>query len=241
MSENSRVLFGRTAIDYAIVRSNKRRTVSVAVDHSKGVVLTAPAKVGVEQLDRIVKDKAPWIVNQLRRFAEIEESGASKELVAGESFAYLGRNYRLRIVAGHEAARLEQGFVVVAVAPGLVGDERDAAIRHAIRTWYVERASERLEARAHEWARRAGVALAGVRVKDQQERWGSCDAAGVLRFNWRIIQAPSKLVDYVVAHEVVHLVHRDHGPEFWALLGTLLPDYEQRKDELRKLGPRLIW
>lgn len=242
--ENSRVQFGRTTIDYAIERSPKRRSVGVAVERTKGVIITAPSGVEVEQLDRIVKAKGAWIVNQLRRVAELEPA-CTKELVSGESFAYLGRNHRLRIAEVEaptsEAAKLERGWLVVQVEAGLAGEARHGAIEQAIQAWYVARAGERLDARAQHWARLAKVELAGVRVRDQQERWGSCDVEGLLRFNWRIIQAPLRLVDYVVAHEVVHVLHQNHGRAFWARLATLMPDCERRKDELRKLGPQLVW
>ena len=78
-------------------------------------------------------------------------------------------------------------------------------------------------------------------IREQAKRWASCDAAGALRFNWRIIQAPRRLVEYVVAHELVHLVHADHTAAFWARLGQAMPDYEGRKEALRKLGPQLWW
>ena len=71
--------------------------------------------------------------------------------------------------------------------------------------------------------------------------WGSCDTKGVLRLNWRIVQAPKRLIEYVVAHEIVHVLHADHGRAFWAALGRVMPDYEARRDELRKLGPSLEW
>lgn len=244
-NSRSRVQFGRTTIDYAIERSPKRRTVGVAVEATKGVVgvlVIAPRGVAVERLDHIVKAKGAWIVNQLRRAAELEPA-CTKELVSGESFAYLGRNHRLRIVEDVESkpAKLERGWLVVPVAGALAGAERLAVIEQAIHEWYVARASARLDERAGQWARLAGVELAGVRVRDQRERWGSCDSGGLLRFNWRIIQAPLRLVDYVVAHEVVHVLHHDHGRAFWAKLAALMPDYERRKDELRTLGPRLVW
>jgi len=77
-------------------------------------------------------------------------------------------------------------------------------------------------------------------VRHQERRWGSC-SPGVVRFNWRIIQAPIRLVEYVVAHEVVHLLHDDHGRSFWSKLGQVLPDYEMRREALRRMGPRLSW
>ena len=78
-----------------------------------------------------------------------------------------------------------------------------------------------------------------VTIREQQKRWASCDTAGVLRFNWRIIQTPMRLVDYVVAHELVHLVEKNHTKRFWSILGKVMPDYETRREELTRLGARL--
>jgi hypothetical protein len=75
----------------------------------------------------------------------------------------------------------------------------------------------------------------------QTKRWASCDAHGNLRFNWRIIQAPMRLVDYVVAHELAHLRHEDHAKAYWALLGKIMPDYELRRRILGALGARMVW
>jgi predicted metal-dependent hydrolase len=78
-------------------------------------------------------------------------------------------------------------------------------------------------------------------LREQRKRWASCDARGVLRVNWRIIQVPMRLVDYVLAHELAHLHHADHGRAFWALLGKVMPDYEERREALRAAGPQLVW
>jgi predicted metal-dependent hydrolase len=107
--------------------------------------------------------------------------------------------------------------------------------------WYRRRASDRLRPLAATWADRIGVQLGRVLVRDQAKRWGSCDRAGNLRLNWRIVQAPLRLIEYVVAHEIVHVLHADHGHSFWAALGCVMPDYERRRDELRKLGPTFEW
>ena len=86
-----------------------------------------------------------------------------------------------------------------------------------------------------------GVPLPALLTREQQKRWGSCDPGGTLRLNWKVLQAPIGLVDYVVAHELVHLLHTDHTPAFWACLGRAMPDYDRRKDALRRMGPRLEW
>lgn len=240
--ETSQVRYGLTTIEYAIRRSSRRKTVSIAVDPLEGVLLTAPAGVERAQLDRVVKAKAQWIVERLRLVADGEPPVEPRRFVTGESFAYLGRHYRLRVRTGEPgAARLDAGWLEVSVARGLDSDERVAAVRLAIRDWYLAHAKRRLVERVELWAGHAGVEVSDVLVRDQQKRWASCDDKGVLRFNWRIMQAPMRLIDYVVAHEVVHVIHADHTKAFWARLGVVMPDYERRKEELRRLGGRLQW
>ena len=102
-------------------------------------------------------------------------------------------------------------------------------------------AAERLPERVEAWRSRAGVEMPRVVIADQQKRWGRCDHGGTIRLNWRIIQAPMRLVDYVVAHELVHLRHRGHGRDYWQALGSVMPDYERRREDLRQRGGGLAW
>ena len=78
-------------------------------------------------------------------------------------------------------------------------------------------------------------------MREQRTRWASADTKGNLRFNWRIVRGPTRLLDYVVAHELVHLLHADHTREFWATLGRVLPDYEARREKLRVMGRAMVW
>lgn len=103
------------------------------------------------------------------------------------------------------------------------------------------RATEKLPARVAVWAEKVGVQPGAVLIRDQKKRWGSCDAKGNLRFNWRVVQLPMRLVDYVVAHEVVHLRHADHGAAFWADLERALPDSTSRRDVLRTSVRGVTW
>ena len=88
---------------------------------------------------------------------------------------------------------------------------------------------------------RLGVPMPRVIVSDQQKRWGSCDQNGTIRLNWRIIQAPMRLVDYVVVHELVHQRHRGHSRDYWQEVGRIMPDYERRREDLRRCGVGLAW
>ena len=235
--ERSEVRFGLTAIPYVVRRSQRRGTVSIAIDPAMGVLLTAPQATPIARLDRVVHDKARWIVERLRRGPTGAERTAPREFVNGETFLYLGCQYRLKFAVGAvPRVTLVGGRLVVTVPEGSA-----AAVRQAVLTWYRHHAAERLPERAAIWAKKMGVPVPVVLIRDQRRRWGSCDPKGNLRFNWRIVQAPMRLVDYVVAHELVHLTHRKHTAAFWAALGRVMPDYEARRERLCQVGRRLEW
>lgn len=241
-SERSEVSFGSTRIAYAIRRSTRRKTVSIAVLPADGVLLTAPSKTAVPRLDQLVRQKAPWIVERLRGKRDAVEPKTPREFVSGETFAYLGRQYRLRVVPGAPSPlRLTGGLLHVHVPKSLGDTHRAGYVRAALIDWYRARARERLPAIVAKWATKLGVAEPAVLIREQQKRWASCHPGGVVRANWRIVQGGARLIDYVLAHEVAHLMHHDHDSEFWSALGRLMPDYDDRRRELRRIGARFEW
>ena len=242
--ERSQVQYGRTTIAYAIRRSSRRRTAAIAIEPGGAVVVAAPPAVPVERLDRVVHAKARWIVTRLRLIQGLPPALPRREFVPGEMYLYLGRQYRLRVLRrprAPTAVALVAGWFVVTVDAALGAAARAAAIRRGLLQWYRVHAQVRLADGVIAWASRMRIAIPAILVRDQRQRWASCDRRGVLRFNWRIVQAPRRLLDYVVAHELVHLRHPHHTPAFWSALGKLMPDYEKRKAWLRAIGPRLAW
>lgn len=154
-----------------------------------------------------------------------------------------GRYYRLRVQARKAPAqsKLEHGFLVVQVPRELHGEERASAVAGQLRAWYLARAHRKLPERLAHWAPLIDVGIPELLIREQQKRWGSCDPGGTIRLDWKILQAPVRLVDSVVAHELVHVIHKDHTQAFWTRVGQAMPDYDRRKDELRRVGPRPEW
>jgi predicted metal-dependent hydrolase len=240
--ERSEIHFGTTRIPFVIRRSDRRETVALAIDGGR-LVVTAPSRATVERLNAVVRGKAFWVTQRLRN-ASTGSSPPVREFVSGETFRYLGRQYRLRVVPGAADVdvTMERGWLVVAVSEQHEA-ERSPAVRAALVRWYRRHAGERLPERVEAWAKMFRIPMPTVVIREQRRRWGSCNRAGEVRLNWRVIQAPVSLVDYVVAHELDHVVRGDdgHSPAFWAQLGRVMPDYDARRDRLRDLGPSFEW
>lgn len=234
--EQSTVQFGRTSIPYAIERGRRHKTVAIAVDPERGVRVRAPRHTPITKLDDIVRRKAKWIIDRRRQHEDLPPQPTSREFVNGETFLYAGKQYRLRLVP---RVKSENDRVCLVAGRLCVSARRQT--REVLIDWYRDRAQERLGARVQVWAERLSVIPTGVLVREQRTRWGSADAKGYLRFNWRIVQASTRLLDYVVVHELVHLLHADHTREFWATLGRVMPDYEARREKLRVVGRAMVW
>ena len=148
---------------------------------------------------------------------------------------YLGRQYRLRVVCrsdGDDTVRLNGGWLWVPVEAALHDEERRHQVRRRLVRWFRAHAALRLSERFAACSKKLGVREPPVLIRDQRRRWASCDPQGVIRLNWRVVQAPLRLVDYVVAHELLHLTHRNHTKAFWEALGRAMHDYDARRAAL---------
>ena len=241
--ERSSVRYGTTTIDYAIKRSPRRTTVSIAIDPSEGVLVTAPEPAPVARLDRIVQAKASWISRRLMLQSDRPPAPSLKEFVSGESFLYLGRQYRLKldVDAPPRPLRLEGGSLRLPIPRYMPQNHRSAFVRAALVDWYKLQARRRLPERLRTWSKKLGISAPPLVIAEPEKRWGSATSAGTVRLNWRIIQAPLLTIDYVVAHELTHAEHPHHTGLFWRALGRLMPGYESQRDRLKKLGASLQW
>ncbi len=234
--------FGTTQLDYVVHSSPRRRTVAFRVSVVDGVEVVVPEGFERSRLPALVRQKAPWILEKLGLVRE-QAPPPRHEFVSGERFLYVGRRYRLQVRRAPRAAdpglSFEQGRWAASVPAGTPDADLPRLLRPLFVAWYRARAEERLRARVRHFAREAGLSPVGVLVKDQERRWGSCTKDGVLGFNWRIVMARASAIDYVVVHELAHLVHPDHGPAFWRQVASLLPDYEARREWLRRHGAEL--
>ena len=229
MSDRDSVRFGDTTIEYEVRRSPRRRkTVEITVDGG-GVRVAAPARTPDSELRAVVRKRAPWI---LRHASEAMLEAAPKRFVSGETLPYLGRNVRMVVTTGDvrwPEVRLDHWRFRIVVPESMDDVVRFESIRRAVVRWYRVRAAERLPASVERWWPRLGRGeRSRVLVRDQRQRWGSCSPDGTLRFNWRAMMLVPALIEYIIVHELAHLTHRNHSPNFWGLLSKAMPDAQER-------------
>lgn len=218
-----------------VIRSSRRKTADIRVE--QGVVsVIVPTALSTERIDQLLAEKRQWIREKMLLHREARPA-STRRFVSGETIPYLGRNYRLKVLDGpFKAPKLDKGRLIVSV-PG--GSEQPEMVRNAIIRWYRRRAEEKLPAKVERLAPSVGVMPERVEVRAFRSRWGSCSPKGQVAFNWRIMMAPNRVVDYVVIHELCHLVQHDHSPAYWREVARVMPDYGHWRDWLRDVSHEL--
>ena len=225
------VAFGEATIAYR-VEFSRRKTVGIAVHPDRRVVVTAPEGSDPATLATIVQRRSSWILRQQRQFVQYPPAPAPRAYVSGESYRYLGRQYRLRVEVGErDGVRRGRGVLLIT----LVGGTEPERVRHLLEGWFRAEALRVFAARLADCfprVERLSVAYPPLRLRAMQARWGSCSAAGVITLNPRLLQAPRDCIDYVIVHELCHLREHNHGKRYYALLDQVLPDWRERRERL---------
>jgi predicted metal-dependent hydrolase len=220
-------------LQFEVRESPRRATVGITVDRDGSLQLHAPPDCAPDALAAWAHSKRMWVYRKLAEKDLLLSARLVKEFVNGEGFAYLGRSHRL-LVAEVDTARMQRGRLLMPQRE--VSSGRAAA---ALVWWYRVRGRQWLPTRLQRWTGRMGLVPDGLDVRDLGYRWGSLSANGRLNIHWATLQLPPSLIDYVLVHELAHIVHTQHTPAFWATVDRAMPDYERRKDDLIVEGARL--
>jgi predicted metal-dependent hydrolase len=235
---------GQTVVPYSVDWSEGRESVSLSIDESLELTVTAPMAMTSDEIEEVLESRHEWILEKLYGLKEQTGPPYPKEYMSGEKLQYRGRQYPLEVVKGDvpqpELSFDEQTFILRTHRFDEGSD--DVSIRRkrqAIVDWYVSRAKSELPDRAAKFESRLGLDHINVEVGDIDGRWGEY-MEGVASLNWRLIQAPIRIQDYVIAHELAHSLHDRHSDSFWNTVGALIPDYEDRREWLRINGNTLV-
>lgn len=222
--------YGAETIRYQVQWVSTRRTLGIEVHPDQSVVVRAPLGCANDVIATRVKKRAAWISRQVADFQRYSPRTPQRQYVSGETHLYLGRQYRLKVVAGEPpSVRMRRGQLMVTM-PGTADPDRVQMLLHR---WYLDHArhvfGEVLEQCLPRFKVRQRPRLI---VRAMQSRWGSLSQAGSMTLNANLVRAPRACIEYVVTHELCHLQHRDHDTSFFKLLGRVMPDWEMRKRRL---------
>jgi predicted metal-dependent hydrolase len=235
LPERDVLQYPESQLAYAIRESARRRTLSLELRADGSLTVATPRGLSLATIRAFVESRRAWIDAKRALLTRPAPLRALPE--NGARLPYLGTELALNVSIApsrRAACRCESGSLVIKVP-------HNTAIRPAIEAWYRRAAATHAAARLAYFAPLVGRAARKLVIRAQRTRWGSCSARGTISLNWRLMQAPPEILDYVVVHELCHLLVPNHSPRFWAEVARVLPDWRRQRAELRRFGRSLSW
>ncbi len=216
-------------IEYDLKRS-RRKTSSIYIERDGSVSVLVPEQSTEEEIETMLEQKLYQIYSHLAQWEDANAKRVYREFVNGEGFYYLGRNYKLEIVAEQDVPlKLKNGCFYLR--------KKDLPkAKEIFIEFYKEKAKKRLPERVEHYRKMLDVNPKKIKIMELQNRWGSWTPKGNVNFHWKTIMAPLTIIDYIVAHELTHLIHPNHSDAFWNELDKIMPDYHKRKAWLKING-----
>ena len=222
---------------YEVIRS-RRATADIVIERDGRVLVRAPESVPDERIEDLIEAKLYWIYKNLAEWRDLNATRVLREYRNGEGFLYLGRSYRLLLVADQEEPLLLKNGRFC-LRRDLVDRGEIEAAKIAFRDYYIARGIERIRQRVDYYAPKVGVTPCDIDVRELGNRWASCAPNGSLAFHWKCMMAPQTIIDYIVVHELCHFHHLNHTDAFWNEVDKVMPAYGERKKWLREHGAGL--
>lgn len=239
---NRLLRLGACEVGYEFKRG-ERRTIGLSVG-PEGLSVSAPRWTPQAEVDALLQQKSRWVLDKLQQARERagELARARTVWADGCRFDYLGRAATLRLDPTQDLAqRLHpgEGETPAVLSLRLARQASEQQIRDAAHAWLMRQAKALFAERLAHFAPALGVSYKTLRLSSAGTRWGSASADGSIRLNWRLIHLSMEMIDYVVVHELSHLRHMDHSPQFWDVVASVMPDHAQRRQALKHAAVQL--
>ena len=224
------------------LRYSKRTKNQRIVVTPEAVEVVAPPDTPSEQITAFVDSKCRWLFNAVEDCRPKHSPEIPQRYVSGAKVMYRGRRLMLQV----ESADVEQVMITckshfyIQVAHHLTTDKQQDGIEQAMIAWKRDRVLLDIQHFARVYASKLGIKPVDIKLSEQKHVWGSCGKDKIIRINWQLIYTPVSVLEYVVAHELVHLLHRHHGDAFWEALGNVMPDWRERKASLKSWEADLL-
>ncbi|MCM3693439.1 M48 family metallopeptidase [Neobacillus niacini] len=213
------------------IKYKRRTSMSIHIDGTGYVEVHVPKGISDGRVILALEEKWDWIQLKLKEMKDRTLGPTVKTYEHGESFLYLGKEYPIQITQDTEAqqdyARFEEEKLHI-----VVKQLEDEKVKQALKRFYYQQCKMLVEKSIRSYQSNFKVKPRSIRITDNKTNWGTCDSKQQLTFNWRLGMAPQKVIDYVVVHEMCHMVHLNHDRSFWRLVGKIIPDYEEQENWL---------
>lgn len=218
-----------SGIDITIAKS-KRKTVSIFIERDGSVSARVPDNKTDEEIEQILKSKEYQIHKNLAEWSQLNEKKTIREYVNGQSFLYLGRNYRLTIVDEDE------NKLILKNGRFLLPKKAQVKAKELFVEFYKEKLSDKLQPIINRYKNQLGVSPNEIKIMELQNRWASCSSIGNVNFHWKCAMAPIDVLNYIVVHELAHLIHINHTTAFWNEVDKVIPNYQKHVQWLKIYG-----
>lgn len=230
---NRQARLGEAVVAYELTRA-RRRTIGLAVG-PLGLSVRAPGWVPVGEIDQFVQTKAQWVLDKLAQMHARAQQPA-RVWQDGMTWAWLGRDLHVQLDPTHRFDGAGVGVVGNLLCVALPYDCGPERLRDTLHAWTMAQARLVLTQRLNHFAPQLGVRWTRLSLSSAATLWGTAKTDGSIRLNWHLMHLPLDLVDYVVVHELSHLRQMNHSPAFWAVVGSVMPDYPERRRTLQRHG-----
>jgi predicted metal-dependent hydrolase len=234
-TEKTFIQFGQSEIRFSLEYS-ERKTLGIAVHPDQSIKVSAPFNADLHKIKEKVRNKAVWIIKQQNYFQSLKPFTPDRQYISGESHLYLGKQYKLKLVVSDcDEVKLSGGQLMTHVF-----NKTPEHVKSVLFDWYKDKAILHFNILFQEcfdrFKRRTKYKgeVPSLVIKLMEKRWGSCTPGGKIILNTDLIRAPKTCIEYVIIHELCHLVYHDHSVKFYKLLSSIVPDWETRKDRLER-------
>jgi predicted metal-dependent hydrolase len=220
-------------IEYEVRRSNNRKKLTINIERDRSIVVLAPNNTSDEKIKQVIDSKKQWIYEKLQhpqKFAP-KPQAPGKEIINGESLYYLGSQYQVELVENSKGLKFDNKFLFP-----VQDKEKNLKL---LRKWYINSAKDMIIPRTIKFAKDLGVKPETIKIVDNKYRWGSCTTKNNINISWRLMQAPIFVVDYIIVHELAHLIEGNHTPVFWNIVKSQIPKMERAKLWLKENGQQI--
>lgn len=221
------------------LRYSKRKTLEIKIDYPDVIKVAAPIGASESRVMDIVRKRSGWIEDKLRLLAEKPQpEDTSRKIENAEIYLFAGKEYIMRLIDEPKQKKPQAVLTENELLVFLPDEPKQEDIKNAIKSLYKKEGLELIRSRVGHYQNNFDRSPAGVRVKEQKKRWGSCTFKNELLFNWRIAMAPLHIIDYLVVHEMAHMIQKDHSKKYWDIVGNIMPDWKARRLWLKENGHR---